>query len=109
MRYAMDILDHLEQVIAERRTASPETSYVAKLHARGLPVIARKLGEEGVEAAVALLSADDAELVGEAADIVFHLLVALNARGLSLADVKAELERREGVSGIAEKASRNES
>jgi phosphoribosyl-ATP pyrophosphohydrolase len=104
----MDILDHLEQVIAERRTASPDTSYVAKLHTRGLPVIARKLGEEGVEAAVALLSGDDAELVGEAADIVFHLLVALNARGLSLADVKAELERREGVSGIAEKASRQE-
>jgi phosphoribosyl-ATP pyrophosphohydrolase len=104
----MDILDHLEQVIAERRTASPDTSYVARLHTRGLPVIARKLGEEGLEAAVALLSGDDAELVGEAADIVFHLLVALNARGLSLADVKAELERREGVSGIAEKASRQE-
>ena len=104
----MDILDHLEQVIAERRTASPDTSYVARLHARGLPVIARKLGEEGVEAAVALLSGDDGELVGEAADIVFHLLVALNARDLSLADVKAELARREGVSGIAEKASRKE-
>ena len=102
----MDILDQLEAIIAQRRTASPEDSYVAKLHARGLPVIARKLGEEGVEAAVALLSGDDKELVGEAADIVFHLLVALNARGLSLADVRAELERREGVSGIVEKASR---
>ncbi|MFC3097964.1 phosphoribosyl-ATP diphosphatase [Alteraurantiacibacter palmitatis] len=104
----MDILDHLEQVIAQRRNASPDESYVAKLHARGLPVIARKLGEEGVEAAVALLSGDDAELVGEAADIVFHLLVALNARGLALDDVRAELARREGVSGLAEKASRGE-
>ncbi len=105
----MDILDHLEQVIAERRNASPDDSYVAKLHARGLPVIARKLGEEGVEAAVALLSGDDKELVGEAADIVFHLMVALNARGLSLADVKAELARREGVSGLVEKAARGDS
>lgn len=104
----MDILDQLEQVIAQRRTAPPETSYVAKLHARGLPLIARKLGEEGVEAAIALLTGDDAELVGEAADIVFHLLVALNARGLSLADVKAELARREGVSGLVEKAARGE-
>lgn len=104
----MDILDHLEQVIAQRRNASPDESYVAKLHARGLPVIARKLGEEGVEAAIALLSGDDAELVGEAADIVFHLIVALNARGLSLADVRTELARREGVSGLVEKASRGE-
>ncbi|MCL6250533.1 phosphoribosyl-ATP diphosphatase [Altererythrobacter sp. KTW20L] len=102
----MDILDQLEQVIAERRTASPDESYVAKLHARGLPLIARKLGEEGVEAAVALLSGSDEELVGEAADIVFHLLVALNARGLGLADVRAELARREGVSGLDEKAAR---
>lgn len=104
----MDILDHLEQVIAERRDASPETSYVAKLNARGLPLIARKLGEEGVEAAIALLSGSDEELVGEAADIVFHLMVALQARGLSLAEVKAELARREGVSGLVEKAGRSE-
>jgi phosphoribosyl-ATP pyrophosphohydrolase len=102
----MDILDHLEQVIAQRRTASPEDSYVAKLHARGLPLIARKLGEEGVEAAVALLAGSDEELVGEAADIVFHLIVALNARGLSLGDVRTELARREGVSGLVEKAGR---
>lgn len=102
----MDILDHLEQVIAQRAGASPDESYVAKLNARGMPVIARKLGEEGVEAAIAAISGDDEELVGEAADIIFHLLVALQARGLSLADVKAELEKREGVSGLVEKASR---
>ncbi|TIX49778.1 phosphoribosyl-ATP diphosphatase [Alteraurantiacibacter aquimixticola] len=104
----MDILEHLEQVIADRAGASPDESYVARLNAKGLPVIARKLGEEGVEAAVALLSGDDEELVGEAADIIFHLLVALKARGLLLADVKAELARREGVSGLVEKASRSE-
>ena len=102
----MDILDQLEQVIAQRRTADPASSYVAKLHARGLPVIARKLGEEGVEAAIALISGSDEELVGEAADIVFHLLVALNARGLGLAELRRELARREGVSGLDEKAAR---
>lgn len=102
----MDILDQLEAVIAARRNAAPDSSYTASLYARGLPVIARKLGEEGVEAAVALLSGSDEELVGEAADIVFHLLVALQARGLSLADVRAELARREGTSGLEEKAGR---
>jgi phosphoribosyl-ATP pyrophosphohydrolase len=102
----MDTLDQLEAVIAARRTAAPDSSYTASLYARGLPVIARKLGEEGVEAAVALLSGSDEELVGEAADILFHLLVALQARGLSLADVRAELERREGTSGLVEKANR---
>lgn len=102
----MDILDQLEAVIAARRNAAPDSSYTASLYARGLPVIARKLGEEGVEAAVALLSGSDEDLVGEAADIVFHLLVALQARGLSLADVRAELARREGTSGLEEKASR---
>ncbi len=109
MSLVMDILDHLEQTIAQRAGASPDESYVAKLNARGMPVIARKLGEEGVEAAIAAISGDDEELVGEAADIIFHLLVALQARGLSLADVKAELEKREGVSGLVEKASRPQS
>ncbi len=104
----MDILDHLEQVIVERCKASPDDSYVARLNARGLPLIARKLGEEGVEAAVALLTGSDEELVGEAADIIFHLMVALQARGLSLAEVKAELARREGISGLVEKAGRAE-
>ena len=65
------------------------------------------LGEEGVEAAVAVLSGSGEELVGEAADILFHLIVALNARDVPLADVLAELDRREGVSGIEEKASRS--
>ncbi len=104
----MDILAHLESVIAERASASSNESYVAKLNARGMPVIARKLGEEGVEAAIAAVSGSDEELVGEAADIIFHLLVALQARGLSLDDVRAELEKREGVSGLVEKASRKE-
>ena len=104
----MDTLARLEQVIRERRGASPDESYVARLNSRGLPVIARKVGEEAVEAAVAAISYEKEELVGEAADLLFHLLILLDARGVPLADVFAELERREGTSGIEEKASRNQ-
>ena len=103
----MDMLNRLEKTIAERRKASPDVSYVSKLHERGLPIIARKFGEEAVEAVVAALSEDREELVGEAADVLFHLLVMLGAREVTLADVMAELERREGTSGIVEKASRS--
>ena len=102
----MDTLARLEQIIRERRTASPEESYVASLAARGLPVIARKLGEEAVEAVVAALTDNREELVGEAADVLFHLLILLGEKGIPLADVLAELERREGTSGLAEKAAR---
>ncbi|MFW2349843.1 phosphoribosyl-ATP diphosphatase [Qipengyuania sp.] len=104
----MDTLSRLERTIAERRRADPSQSYVASLHAKGLPQIARKLGEEGVEAAVATLSGSDAELAGEAADILFHLLVALDARDIPFADVLAELDRREGTSGLDEKAGRTQ-
>ena len=103
----MDTLARLEQTIAERRKAAPETSYVASLTARGLPVIARKLGEEATETVVAALTGDDRELVGEAADVLFHLLVLLAEKGIPLAEVMAELERREGTSGLAEKAARS--
>ena len=104
----MDTLTRLAQTIAARRQADPATSWVAKLHARGLPVIAKKLGEEAVETVIAALSGSREELVGEAADTLFHLLVLLDAKGVSLDEVLAELERREGTSGIAEKASRSE-
>ncbi|AKM07796.1 phosphoribosyl-ATP diphosphatase [Pelagerythrobacter marensis] len=104
----MDALARLEHTIAQRRDADPDTSYVARLHDRGLPVIARKVGEEAVEAAVAALSGSREELVGEAADVLFHLMVLLSAREIALADVFAELDRREGVSGLDEKASRSE-
>lgn len=102
----MDTLTRLEQTIARRRSASPEQSYVAQLHARGLPVIARKLGEEAVEAVIAALSGTREELTGEAADLLFHLLVLLSEKDIPLADVLAELDRREGTSGLDEKASR---
>lgn len=101
-----DILHSLEAVIDARRFADPETSYAARLFAKGRPTIARKLGEEAVETVVAALAQDDAALVGEAADLLFHLLVLLAERGIPLDSVLAELRRREGVSGIAEKAAR---
>jgi phosphoribosyl-ATP pyrophosphohydrolase len=103
-----EILRQLESTIAARRNADPATSYVARLHTGGIPLIARKLGEEAVETVVAALSGDKASLTSEAADVLFHLLVLLDARGISLADVEAELARREGVSGIAEKAARSD-
>ena len=91
---------------SERRAASPEESYVANLVARGLPVIARKLGDEAVEAVVAALTDNREELVGEAADVMFHLLVLLAEKDIELAEVLAELDRREGTSGLGEKAAR---
>ena len=104
-----DTLNKLAATIAARRGAHPASSYVAKLLAAGAPLAARKLGEEAVETVVAALSGDAADLTGEAADLLFHLLVLLEVRGVRLVDVLAELDRREGVSGIAEKASRKDS
>lgn len=104
----MDTLTRLEATIAQRLTASPETSYVAKLHAKGIAKIAQKLGEEATETVIAALTGEDAELVGEAADLLFHLMVLLAEKGVPLGKVLAELDRREGTSGITEKASRSE-
>ena len=102
----MDTLTRLAATIASRRNADPASSWVAKLHARGVPVIAKKLGEEAVETVIAALSGSREELVGEAADTIFHLLVLLDAKGVGLDEVLAEMDRREGNSGIAEKAAR---
>jgi phosphoribosyl-ATP pyrophosphohydrolase len=101
-----DTLSKLAATIAVRRGADPESSYVAKMLAAGPPLAARKLGEEAVETVVAALSGDAAEVTAEAADLLFHLLVLLEARNVPFAEVLAELDRREGVSGIAEKAAR---
>ena len=104
----MDTLTRLEATIAARRAASPDESYVARPNAKGVPKIAQKLGEEATEAVIAAVSGSNEELVGESADLLFHLLVLLDARGVSLDHVLAELERREGLSGLDEKASRTE-
>ncbi|WP_234026239.1 phosphoribosyl-ATP diphosphatase [Qipengyuania thermophila] len=102
------ILSRLEAAIARRRAADDAQSYVAALHRRGLPVIARKLGEEAVETVVAALSGSHEETVGEAADLIFHLLILLSAREVPFDAVLNELARREGVSGLEEKAMRSE-
>ena len=100
-----ETLTRLQATIAERRTADPATSYVARLTAAGRPKIAQKVGEEAVETVIAALAQPD-KLASEAADLLFHLLILLADAGLSLDDVTAELARREGLSGLEEKASR---
>jgi phosphoribosyl-ATP pyrophosphohydrolase len=102
-----DTLARLEATIARRRSADPDSSYVAKLNAKGLGKIAQKLGEEATETVIAALTESRESLVGEAADLLFHLMVLLSAKDVPLADVLAELDRREGLSGIAEKAARS--
>jgi phosphoribosyl-ATP pyrophosphohydrolase len=101
-----DVLDRLIARITLNRHADPATSYVAKMTAKGRAKIAQKVGEEAVETVIAAMGKDRSELVGEATDLVFHLALLLVDAGLSFDDIRAELERREGVSGLAEKASR---
>jgi phosphoribosyl-ATP pyrophosphohydrolase len=99
-------VDDLAENIRLRADASPDVSYTRKLLDRGVAHCAKKLGEEAVEAALAAVTEDRNRLIAEAADVIYHLLVLLQARGISLADVEAELERRSTQSGLAEKAAR---
>ncbi|MAQ37336.1 MULTISPECIES: phosphoribosyl-ATP diphosphatase [Thioclava] len=103
----MSILDQLAATIESRKGADPDTSWTAKLLAKGPEKCAEKFGEEAVEAIIAAAKNDRENLTYEAADVLYHLLVMLAARDVKLADVLAELERREGTSGIAEKAARS--
>ena len=100
-------LTDLAAIIDERaRAADPDSSYTAKLLARGVAQTAKKFGEEAVEAALAAVGGDRRALTAEAADVLYHLLVMLRAGGVELAAVMAELEKRTGQSGLAEKAAR---
>lgn len=99
-------LEELDSRLAVRAGASPDDSYTAKLLAKGIEKCAQKLGEEAVEAAIAAVARDRAGLVGESADLLYHLLVLLRAAGIPLEEVMAELDRRTAQSGLAEKASR---
>ena len=101
-----DPLDRLEATVRARVGADPAGSYTAQLFARGRARIAQKLGEEAVETVIAALRDDPAGIVPEAADLLYHLIVLLADAGLGLADVRAELTRREGVGGLEEKAGR---
>ena len=103
-----DSLTRLEATIAARRGADPASSYVAKVSAAGRAKIAQKVGEEAVETVIAAMTGDPAKLTSEAADLIFHLLILLADGGVTLADVAAELDRREGVSGLSEKAARKD-
>lgn len=100
------VLDRLYLVIDSRKGADPDTSYTARLFARGRQQIAKKLGEEAVEALIEGIRGDKPKLVGESADMLYHLLTLWAASGVKPKAVWAELARREGLSGIAEKAAR---
>jgi len=100
-------LHDLEQRVKERAAASAEASYTRKLLDRGVAHCAKKLGEEAIETVLAAVEEDRARLIAEAADLIYHLLVVLEARGISLADVEAQLAERTRQSGLTEKASRN--
>ena len=102
----MSALERLAATIAARVGADPATSWTAKLLARGPEKCAQKFGEEAVEAIIEAVKGDAARLTSEAADVIYHLLVMLASRGVTLDDVLAELARREGTSGVAEKAAR---
>ncbi|NIX75576.1 phosphoribosyl-ATP diphosphatase [Microvirga terricola] len=99
-------LDDLARIVATRAAAPASESYTAKLLAEGPAKAAKKLGEEAVEAVIAAVSGDRANLTAEAADVLYHLLVVLQGAHIPLSDVMAELERRTAQSGLAEKAAR---
>ncbi len=99
-------LDELAKTIAARAAADPDTSWTARLLAKGPEKCAEKFGEEAIEAIIEAVKGDTAGLTSEAADVLFHLLVMLHSRDVALGDVMAELARRQGTSGLAEKASR---
>lgn len=100
-------LDDLARIIAARAEADPESSWTAKLLAKGPEKCAEKFGEEAIEAIIEAVKGDRARLTSEAADVLFHLLVMLQSRDVVLSDVMAELARRQGTSGLTEKASRS--
>ncbi|MCE5972670.1 phosphoribosyl-ATP diphosphatase [Sinirhodobacter sp. WL0062] len=102
----MHTLDQLAATVASRKGADPDSSWTAKLLAKGPEKCAEKFGEEAIEAIIAAAKNDRENLVYEAADVLYHLVVMLAARDVSLDEVLAELARREGTSGIAEKAAR---
>lgn len=102
----MSILHDLAATIEARKGADPESSWTAKLLAKGPEKCAEKFGEEAIEAIIEAVKGDQVKLTSEAADVLYHLLVMLAARDVALDDVLAELDRRQGTSGIAEKAAR---
>ncbi len=103
---SIDILTRLQKTIANRRGQAAETSYIASLFHKGRNKIAQKIAEEASELAIAAISEGPEQIVSEAADLLFHMMILLEETGQTLGQVLAELERREGVSGLTEKANR---
>jgi phosphoribosyl-ATP pyrophosphohydrolase len=103
-----DLLQHLAQVLEQRKAADPEQSYVASLYAKGLDTILKKVGEEATETVIAAKNGNAEQLIYETADLWFHTLVLLAHQGLGPESVLKELERRFGLSGLEEKAQRNQ-
>ncbi len=107
MNRSADILEQLARILEERKSAEADSSYVASLYAKGLDTILKKVGEEATETVIAAKGGEADQLVYEMADLWFHTLVLLAHQGLGPQDVLQELERRFGLSGIEEKASRS--
>ncbi len=103
----MKTLDKLNETIAARKFSAPESSYTAKLLSQGIEKCAKKFGEEAFELAMAAVLNNKTNTANEAADVLYHLLVLLQSADVPLADVMAVLEKREGTSGLVEKANRN--
>ncbi|MDI1363008.1 phosphoribosyl-ATP diphosphatase [Methylotenera sp.] len=103
-----DTLNRLAELLEQRKSADPQTSYVAKLYAKGMDSILKKVGEEAAETIIAAKNGDNEHLIYETADLWFHTLVMLAQAGLKPQDILNELARREGLSGLEEKASRVE-
>ncbi len=101
-----DILDKLAEVLEQRKSADPSSSYVAKLYAKGMDSILKKVGEEATETVLAAKGGKKEEIIYETADLWFHTLVMLAQAGLKPQDILDELARREGISGVVEKNSR---
>lgn len=102
-----DIIQRLTELLESRKEADPQVSYVAKLYSKGMNSILKKVGEEAAETIIAAKDGNKEDLIYETADLWFHTMVMLTEAGLSAQDVLNELARREGLSGIAEKASRS--
>jgi phosphoribosyl-ATP pyrophosphohydrolase len=103
-----EVLQRLTEMLEARKNANPESSYVAKLYAKGNDAILKKIGEEATETVIAAKSGDKQQIVYETADLWFHCMVMLAHHGLKAENVLVELARREGLSGIAEKESRKD-
>jgi phosphoribosyl-ATP pyrophosphohydrolase len=102
-----DILEQLEQILEQRKTQSPDKSYVSSLYNKGLDHILKKIGEEATETVIAAKDGDPQKIIYETADLWFHCMVMLAQQGLSSHDVLLELQRRFGLSGLEEKSQRN--